>query len=297
MVFIVIPPTDVDVGSPVDEKLMDTIRIDLDDLDTRVSTNTTAIAGIGGGGGAAGSFGNMIYFDSPGTWTSPAIVSPVASVNYIGASGGGGGGTGQGAAGGNGGASTPTTFFGDTVAGVAAVGGGSQGNSSIGGNVNLQDRISYKEGEITLLVSTAPANAVQSHLYPNTALNIQGGASGGTGGAGAWSPGARGGNSKGKLKTYSVLASTVYPVTVGQAGAGGGGGGALGGNPATGTGGGPGGGGASAGGSAPGGPGGLVPHTFLSTVGNNGLTGTSPGGSGGGTGIHGGIYLYYNEEL
>ena len=122
MVFIVIPPTDVDVGSPLDEKLMDTIRVDLDDLDTRTTSNTTAIGAIGGGGGGGGGgYNNMLYFDAPGTWTSPVTVAASALTIYQTATSGGNGGghfsPGYPANGGLGGQATDGIFFGNTITG------------------------------------------------------------------------------------------------------------------------------------------------------------------------------------
>jgi hypothetical protein len=268
MVFIVIPPTDVDVGSPVDEKLMDTIRIDLDDLDSRVTTNTTAIGAVGSGGGGGGGFSNSIYFDAPGTWTSPATVSS-SQVRWRGASGGGlGGGAGSfgGGLGGPGGASTASSFMGiispAQTAGPAKVLNGSSFNY--------------------LIDSGARSDSL--------GIDLATGGSGAGGGAGA-GPGTAGGTGGVGQSSYSrvtetvVLASTVYPITIGQGGLGGSGGGGYNVSPG-----------------ANGAAGGLIPYYSGSSVGPTGAVGGNAvgagaggGGGGGGGGTNGYAINYFND--
>src|SRR6187455_2971874 len=105
MVYVSIPTTDTDVGSNIDEKLMTTIKEDLDDLDARTTTNTDSIALISGGvGGGGGGYSNMLYFDGPGTWTTPATIEENVQLAFTLSTGGGGGGgsNGNGGAGGDG---------------------------------------------------------------------------------------------------------------------------------------------------------------------------------------------------
>ena len=244
----------------------------------------------------------MLYFDAPGVWTSPTTVKPSVLTIYQSATSGGNGG-GQfipsPAAGGLGGQATDTIFLGRTITGLAV--------TAVNVNADAVSQVNLVAPDFRISADKALTS------FEINSLNI-----GGSGGAGGVMPGQDGqigykGGSVRSIESSSVaIGNTVYPITIGQAGAGGGGAGATGGPSWSygGTGGGPNGGTqgrpgspASPGftGSRVGGAGGLVPHSFITLIGNNGANGTPDGvagvgaSGGGGTGVQSYLYMEYND--
>ena len=118
---------------------------------------------------------SAIYFDAPGSWTSPSTVVG-NGCRYRSATGG--------STGGAGGASS---FFGITLAASPAGANNIKGGSSFNSIINIP---ATSDGLLTDIGKGSPSGAGTSHS---------------------------------RKQSVSLIASTVYPITIGQAGAGGGG--------------------------------------------------------------------------
>jgi hypothetical protein len=261
-------------------------------------------------------FNNMFYFAVPTSWTTPTTSNP-GTVNWSQATSGGGGGFGTDngwrplvtsylSNGGSGGDSTQILFSNLII--PAKTGGLGAIHPAFGPNgINVGDGI----GEITV-----PIHLDQNYFKRKSFLSD--GGNGAVGGNNnnilnyyAGPGGGKGGSGLSIWNFINIQTNTVYPISIGQAGAGGGGGagGGVGGQVAGGSGGnggGPNGGsGASWGPAIPGGNGGLIPFSFLNQNGNPGGVGangnnhpsygTGGGGGGGGTGVHSYMIFYYND--
>ena len=283
----------------------------------RLDTSLKSTSGLGGGGGGRG-YTDMFYLAIPTSWTSPISSTPgTVNVGCATGGGGGGGGTYNGyqapptsglSDGGSGGSSTQTSFS-NFLSPVLS--GGAKGFATqpgypgawYGGNgVGFYHPPLHLDPNYFIL---------QSFLNSGGTAGV-GGTSNPQLGASAGAPGGLGGPAYAWWGAVNIQTNTVYPISIGQAGAGGGGG-AGGGvqgvfaGAAGGAGGGPNGGsGASWGPTAPGGNGGLIPFSFLTQTGNNGAngataafspggTGAGGGGGGGGTGVHSYMIFYYND--